>query len=265
MRRSRRHVELPTDHDWAAYLGRFHARRPGITEDILSQARSAVGLTPYEWVVAPLPIGTRVLDIACGSGPCLALRRGEPWVGLDRSVEEVDRARRSGAVRLVLGDATSLPFHGDSFDGAVCSMAMMLVQPLDRFIHEISRVLRDGAPFVFTMPGRWPLHTRDVVRYARLVRCFGLGRLGYPNDRDLRGLASMLDEHELDIIDDARERFSHVLSTRTETDQFVQSLYLPEVGKIEVARGLALAATWVGSDIGIPLRRVTVQKRARRS
>jgi SAM-dependent methyltransferase len=249
--------------DWATYLDEFHASRPGITEDVLAQAHSTAGLTPYEWVVAPIAAGMTVLDLACGSGPCLDLRRGEPWIGLDRSTEELDRARSAGRAHLVRGDATALPFRNDSFDAAVCSMALMLVQPLSRVVDEVSRVLCDGATFVFMMPGRRPLYGRDVARYARLARRLGRWRLGYPNDRELRRLASILDDHGLDVIDDARERFSFQLRSGKDTDQFVRSLYLPNVSRVEMERGGALAAAWAGTDIGIPLRRITVRKRPR--
>ena len=256
-------MDRPRELDWATYLDTFHASRPGITEDVLAQAHSNAGLTPYEWVVAPIAVGMTVLDLACGSGPCLDLRRGEPWIGLDRSKEELDRARSTGRTHLVLGDATALPFPNDSFDAAVCSMALMLVQPLSRVVDEVSRVLRHGATFVFMMPGRWPLYARDIARYARLARRLGRWRLRYPNDRELRRLASMLDDNGLDVIDDARERFSFQLRSDKETDQFVRSLYLPNVSRIEMKHGTALAAAWAGTDIGIPLRRVTVLKRPR--
>lgn len=249
--------------DWATYLDAFHASRPGITEDVLDQAHSTAGFTPYEWVVAPIAAGMTVLDLACGSGPCLDLRRGEPWIGLDRSKEELDRARSTGRAHLVRGDATTLPFRNNSFDAAVCSMALMLLQPLRRVVGEVSRVLGDGATFVFMMPGRWPLCGRDVARYARLARRLGGWRLRYPNDRELRRLASILDDNGLDVIDDARERFSYQMCSTNETDQFVRSLYLPNVGRTEMERGAALAAAWAGTDIGIPLRRIIVRKRPR--
>jgi SAM-dependent methyltransferase len=256
-------VNRPREPDWATYLDTFHASRPGITEDVLAQARSTAGLTPYEWVVAPVAAGVTVLDLACGSGPCLALRQGEPWIGLDRSKEELNRARFAGRTNLVRGEATSLPFRNDSFDAAVCSMALMLVQPLSRVIDEVSRVLGDGATFVFMMPGRRPLRVRDVTRYARLARRLGRWRLRYPNDRELRRLASLLDDHGLDVIDDARVRFSYQLRSANDTDQFVQSLYLPNVSRTEMERASALAAAWAGTEIGIPLRRITTRKRPR--
>ena len=265
MRRSRRRVHHPRRFDWTSYLDAFHASRPGITEDVLTASRTSTGFTPYEWVVAPIGAGMRVLDIACGSGPCMDVRKSESWIGLDRSIEELGRARSNGRALLVRGDATALPFRSGSFDVVVCSMALMLVQPFSRMIGEVNRVLCDGATFVFMMPGRRPLRARDVVRYARLVRRLGRWQLRYPNDGELRHLVSLFDEFGFDVLDDARERFGFQLRTTDDADRFVQSLYLPKVTPVEVERGIALATTWVGTEIGIPLRRIIARKRPHES
>ena len=253
----------PQKLDWTSYLDTFHASHPGITEEVLVRAHSNYGLTPFEWVVAPIAAGVTVLDLACGSGPCIDLREGESWIGLDRSKEELARARSAGQAQLIRGDATTLPFRSDSFDAVVCSMALMLVQPLGRVLDEVSRVLRNDGTFTFTMPCRRPLRANDVVRYAQLVRRLGRWRLRYPNDRELSGLSSLLEERGLDVVSDARERFRLPLRTTQDSDQFVHSLYLPDATRVEVDRGLILAARWVGSEIGIPLRRVVVRRRPR--
>ena len=256
-------MERPQRLDWTSYLDTFHSSRPGITEEVLARAHSTAGLTPYEWIVAPIAAGVPVLDLACGSGPCVDLRAGEPWVGLDRSKEELVRARSAGRAQLVRGDATALPFRSGSFDAVVCSMALMLIQPLSRVLDEVTRVLRNGGTFAFMMPGRRPLRAADVVRYALLVRRLGRWRLQYPNDREVRSLSTLCNERGLEVVDDARERFRLPLRTTADTDQFVHSLYLPDASRAELDRGLALAARWTGTDIGIPLRRVVVRKRVR--
>nr|MDQ4008090.1 hypothetical protein [Actinomycetota bacterium] len=87
--------------DWATYLAGFHARNPGITEDVLSRARSGE-LTPYRWLARAVS-GARVLDLASGSGAMTATlaaqgdRTSPPWVvGLDLSVAELQESRRRG-------------------------------------------------------------------------------------------------------------------------------------------------------------------------
>ncbi|WP_199040862.1 hypothetical protein [Glycomyces salinus] len=39
--------------DWAGYVGRFHAERPGITERVLGREFDG-GRRPYEWLVSAL-------------------------------------------------------------------------------------------------------------------------------------------------------------------------------------------------------------------
>ena len=246
---------------WSQYLSDFHARRPGITEDVLTQSRSSDGRTPYEWVVDPIPRSSVVLDLACGSGPCLALRPGDRWIGLDRSDGELARARSGGARDLVRADATTLPFRDEAFDAIVCSMALMLIDPLDQAVAEMSRVLGAGATLVVLIPGHWPLQLRDVLRYARLLRHLGEWRLQYVNDARLRRLTSLFDDYGFRVVNDSRQRFCFPFASQKETSLFVQSLYLPRAHEALIERGEEFAARWVGSHIGIPLRRVTLTKR----
>lgn len=247
-----------TTSTWSSYLAGFHEQRPGITEDVLGRSTSGA-LTPYEWIVAPVARTARTLDLACGSGPCLALRPSDPWVGVDRSSSELTRASSSASARVVMADATALPFAHDTFDGAVCSMALMLIQPIDEALEEMGRVLCEGATFVVLLPGRRPLRPRDLWRYARLVTRLGERRLHYPNDRALRPLRRLVATHGFRILDDQRRRFTFQLTSSSDTAKFVRSLYLPDVPESSIQRGERLAQRWIGSEIGIPLRRVTLR------
>ncbi len=246
---------------WSGYLSSFHRMHPGITEDVLSGSRSRQGLTPYTWITAPIPLGTRVLDLACGSGPGLRSRPGEPWIGLDHSTSELARARRSGTVNVLEGDATALPFEDGSFDGVICSMALMLFQPLERALAEVRRVLvRDGL-FVATVPGRRPLRVRDVARYSHLISRLGRRYLSYPNTKALSHAPTLLGGHGFELIEDVRSRFDFPISSPEAAATFVRSLYLPDVTEATLVRGEQLAALWVGTSIGIPLRRITLVRR----
>lgn len=241
---------------WSSYLSSFHRMHPGITEDVLSASRSRQGLTPYAWIAAPIPLGARVLDVACGSGPSLRLRSGEPWIGLDRSTSELTRARRSGTVNVLEGDATALPFEDGSFDGVICSMALMLIQPLERALAEVRRVLTRDGLFVVTMPGRRPLRVRDVARYSHLVSRLGRCRLSYPNMKTLSHTPALFAEHGFELIEDVRTRFDFLVSSPEAAATFVRSLYLPGVTEATLVQGEHLATRWIGTSIGIPLRRL---------
>jgi demethylmenaquinone methyltransferase/2-methoxy-6-polyprenyl-1,4-benzoquinol methylase len=93
-----------------------------------------------------LPAGSRVLDVACGTGDlCRELTRQAMLpVGLDLSrgmLGEAGAGRRTRAP-LVLGDALKAPFASASFDGAVSGFALRNVCDLRAMFAELSRLLR---------------------------------------------------------------------------------------------------------------------------
>jgi len=243
---------------WAEYLEGFHERRPGITEDVLARS-TARGLTPYGWIADPLPETGVVLDLACGSAPLARLFERGRWVGTDRSPAELDRAARGGAGPLVRADATALPFATGAFDGVVCSMAIMLLQPLDAVLAEIRRVVVNGGISVFMLPGSRPLRVVDLLRYLRLMIAVGRTHLAYPNDRPLIRSDGLLRRAGFEVVADERLRFEYAFEDEGSTRRFVDSLYLPAVPERRVADASRAAAGWVGRRIGIPLRRMIVR------
>jgi SAM-dependent methyltransferase len=245
---------------WSRYLSAFHSQYPGITEDVLARAVSDHGLSPYQWVTAPVPFGARTLDLACGSGPCLRIRPCEPWIGVDRSPDELARARAAGNRNVLEGEATALPFADATFDSVVCSMAIMLIQPLNQALDEVHRVLRPGGMFVVTMPGRRPLGPVDLMRYARLIARLGRRRLYYPNEQVLRRVPASFVSRGFHVEDDLRLRFRFTFDSLADSVLFIRSLYLPDVDETVLVRGEELAARWLNSDMGIPLRRITLRR-----
>jgi SAM-dependent methyltransferase len=248
---------------WSSYLDEFHTERAGVTEDVF--AHLAEGHEVYDWMLAPLDAGERgtstgrVLDLACGSAP-LSEVLVDRWVGLDRSLGELGRARARGARRLMRGDATALALPTESVDAVVCSMGLMLLAPIERALREVARVLRPRGRFVVVVPDTRPLTWRDRARYARLLWRLRRPRLAYPND--VAGLAPRFDEAGFDVLDDTRRRFALAVDRVETADRFVRSLYLPGVDRARVDAAARVAARWVGSDLGIPLRRIVAVRRA---
>ena len=89
-----------------------------------------------------------VLDICCGTGRQVRLlaESGMRGVGVDRSPSMLDTARSKSRklIPFLLGDARSLPFRDNSFDGALLSFALHENEPgtWRRMIREATRILR---------------------------------------------------------------------------------------------------------------------------
>ena len=103
-----------------------------------------------------IPPGARVLDIGCGQGKPLTnvlLDRGCRVVGLDSSANMLALFHRHfPTVPVVRGQIETANFASESFDAAHM-WGVMFHLTLDRqrvAIAEIARVLRPGAPLLFT-------------------------------------------------------------------------------------------------------------------
>jgi ubiquinone/menaquinone biosynthesis C-methylase UbiE len=209
-----------------------------------------------------VPPEARVLDVACGSAPLHGHGRPSAWVGIDRSTQELERARSTGAGPLIQGDISALPLRDRSFDSVICAMALMLFEPLPQCLIEIARVVvPEGTIEVLLPGGPGPLSGSDLWRWSRLLVALRTVRLEYPNDPSMRNLTATVQRHGFEVVADQRRRFSfHVVSIEA-AERFVDSLYLPGTppGRIDAAR--RIARSWVGEEIGIPLRRIHMVKR----
>lgn len=100
-----------------------------------------------------LPEGARVLDLATGTADlAIQIARRHPdatVVGLDPSQNMLDVGRDKvapldGRVRLDLGDAQSLPYDDDHFDGVTIAFGIRNVPDRARALREMARVTRPG-------------------------------------------------------------------------------------------------------------------------
>jgi hypothetical protein len=147
------------------------------------------------------------------------------------------------------------------FSAVVCSMALMLLQPVEQLLLEVRRMLAHGGTAVFMVPGSRPLKLQDLYRYGRLMVAVRQTHLRYPNDRSLRRLGALLDASDLELVSDERVRFAYMLGDIGSAVRFVDSLYLPGVSQARAARAALAAERWVGSELGVPLRRIIVRAR----
>jgi len=97
----------------------------------------------------------RVLDVCTGTGDlavaCARAGRDATVVGLDFSEpmlslarDKVARLALSERIRLVRGDALTMPFRDDSFDAAAIAFGARNLDDLEHGIHEMGRVVRPG-------------------------------------------------------------------------------------------------------------------------
>ena len=106
--------------------------------------------------------GERVLDIACGNG--LTSRRmaamGAEVLGVDFAAEMIGHARRRtsedvGKLTFEVLDATDeaalLALGEGRFDAALCAMALFDMAEIDPLMSALSRLLRPGGRFVFSV------------------------------------------------------------------------------------------------------------------
>ncbi|MDD1757286.1 MAG: class I SAM-dependent methyltransferase [Methanotrichaceae archaeon] len=100
------------------------------------------------------PMGSRVLELGCGSGKTLSAMQERPWkiVALDFSQEAL-RLSRSGNpyIDLLLADVSCLPFHDRSFDAifAFHITGHLLQDKRELLAAEVARVMRGDGRFFF--------------------------------------------------------------------------------------------------------------------
>jgi SAM-dependent methyltransferase len=106
--------------------------------------------------------GELILDVACGNGVFsrLLARLGARVVACDFSAALIERARarsaaEGGQITYQVLDATDeaqlLALGEGRFDGAVCNMALMDMAAIEPLFRALARLLKPGAPFVFSV------------------------------------------------------------------------------------------------------------------
>jgi SAM-dependent methyltransferase len=130
--------------------------------------------------------GKRILDLGCGAGEnAIAFaQRGAHVIALDASKGQLALARKladAAEVRVEWheSDASDLAFlRADSIDLAFASGLLDEIEDVDRLFRQVHRVLRPGAPFIFSIahpmalavgregaaPGALPLGALEVRR-----------------------------------------------------------------------------------------------------
>jgi ubiquinone/menaquinone biosynthesis C-methylase UbiE len=120
--------------------------------DTMDNALIAAEEPLVEALTRDLPIG-RALDVACGTGRHAArlAAAGHATVGIDATPAMLDLARRRApGADFRLGDFTALPVDDESFDLAICALALAHLRDPTPAIAEIARAVRPGGRVVLT-------------------------------------------------------------------------------------------------------------------
>ncbi len=248
---------------WADYLSQYHALNPGITERVLGGAPLAGIGTPYQWLRSTLAAEPgAVIDLACGSAPMHPLLLdASTYLGIDRSEQELAIAERRGRGPLMLGDALELPLPDASVDAVVCSMAIMLLRPVERALSEVARVLRPGGVFATIRPVGTPVRRADLILVVPLL--LGLRHLPeMPQRFGGHRFRRLLADAGLTVVDDRALRFAHPLESPEDARLAVEALYLPHVSperRHDAARRLS-RRTRPGAEIPLAIRRTVATR-----
>lgn len=121
------------------------------------------GLVEHLIVLSP-QINGKVLDVGCGNKPYVPLYSAQEYVGL-----EIDSsANRFDKLADHFYDGEVFPFENETFDSVVSNQVFEHVPDPDRFLNEVSRVLKANGLVLMTVPFVWDEHEQphDYTRYS---------------------------------------------------------------------------------------------------
>lgn len=122
-------------------------------------------------LLAPFPSG-QYLDVGCGTGnytAALAEQENINITGLDLSSQMLESARKkSSKATWIEGSALELPFDDNTFNGAVCTLALHLIGDYRKALTEIFRVISSGKFVTFTFT---PKMVRSYWLYHYFPKC----------------------------------------------------------------------------------------------
>ena len=174
-----------------------------------SSCRDEAGRNSYEWLAELVPDneGSRVLDLACGSGPLLKIlfdrNKDLNLKGVDMCPEELALAKTlliGSGVNLIEAKAQNLTSINDnSIDIVLCHWALTLMDPIAPVLDEVRRVLTSEGRFVALVdgpmnaaPGYTEVHNL-IYRYVQEeIPNYGEIDLGDPRIRGSESLSNLV-------------------------------------------------------------------------
>ncbi|MDC1311491.1 class I SAM-dependent methyltransferase [Burkholderiales bacterium] len=173
--------QQPDDTALLSHLRTVHQHNAGFTEMCASTCRDEEGRNSYEWLaeVVPSVNGTRVLDLACGSGPLLEIlydrNSNLQLTGVDMSPEELALAKTrlpKGVAQFFELKAQDLNVISDnSIDVVLCHWALTLMNPIGPVLDEIRRVLSTEGRFAALVDGPMSAASRYTEVHDLIYKC----------------------------------------------------------------------------------------------
>ena len=117
-----------------------------------------------------------ILDLGCGDGVFAGLVFNQPLVsGIDIRRHRVRKAGRTNMYHVaVTGDATAMPYAGESFATIFSGCSMEHVLRMPQLLAEIARILNPGGQLITTVPSGY---FHEYLFIATVLRRLGLGML----------------------------------------------------------------------------------------
>ena len=146
--------------------------------------------------------GERILDLGCGTGALTAdiAATAAETVGVDRSAEMVDQARRKfPTLRFEVRDAGQLTFFNE-FDAVFSNAALHWIPDAEPVVAGISRALKKGGRFVAEFGGKGNVRIVIAALEAALaelhISANGANPWYYPSVAEY---SALLEKHNLEV------------------------------------------------------------------
>ncbi|MBI1294528.1 methyltransferase domain-containing protein [bacterium] len=178
-------------------------------DEYMGEGNAFVTVLQWPAIERMLPVqpGMRILDIATGNG--LMARRlgrlGAQVTAIDFAPQMIETARRrttaeDGSVTYAVADVTDEEVlmklgEAGSFDAALCNMALFDISDIDPLFRALSRLLRPGGTFVYTLMhpcfnNPFSAHMAEQEdREGELVTTYSVRVWGYMTSANRLGLA----------------------------------------------------------------------------
>jgi len=148
------------------FINPFYFARRGLARHVRDLGQRITGIT---------------LDVGCGSKPYECLYGASEYVGLEYDTPQNRLSKKAEHFY----DGETFPFEDSEFDSVVANEVFEHVFNPDRFLDEVSRVLRPGGMVLMTIPFVWDEHEQphDFARYSSF------------------GIRSLLERHGFEMIE----------------------------------------------------------------